>query len=150
VRTIAVALYAALTAASMTGTWKMDPAKSFFPGSNPPKSLTMRIELHPKGRVMTVDRIEADDRATSSSTILYLDGLPRHFRDFECAGSQSSRQLDAQTVQIRSLCESGERIWVIRALAGKSSELMIEVTVNTRGGSTSEGRVVLRRKQEER
>ena len=63
------------------GTWKINSARSTFAGS-PFKSLTVRIERHPKGEVFTLDRIEADGRTTSSSTILYLDGEPRRVRGF--------------------------------------------------------------------
>jgi hypothetical protein len=38
-----------------------------------PKSITIRIEPHAKREVFTLDRIDADGRATTSSTILYFD-----------------------------------------------------------------------------
>lgn len=48
---------------------------------------------HGRGEVFTLDRIEADGRAISSSSILYLDGTSRDLQDFECSGTQSSRWL---------------------------------------------------------
>src|SRR5260370_42641477 len=75
-----------------SGTWKMNAARSTFAGGAPFKSLTVRIERHPKGEVLTLDRIETDGRTTSSSTILYFDGEPRRFDDFGCSGIQSSRR----------------------------------------------------------
>src|SRR6202163_4553480 len=60
-----------------SGTWKMNAARSTFAGGSPFKSLTVRIERHPKGEVFTLDRIETDGRTTSSSTILYLDEIGR-------------------------------------------------------------------------
>lgn len=93
-----IAFDAAACAASMPGTWKMDPARSSFIGAIPPKSLTVRIEPHARGSVFTLDKIEADGRATSSSTILYLDSTPRDLQDFECSGTQSSRWLNEQTM----------------------------------------------------
>src|SRR5436190_6536035 len=77
-----------------SGTWKMNAARSTFAGGSPFKSLTVRIERHPKGEVLTFDRIETDGRKTSSSTILYLDGEPRRFEDFGCSGIQLSRRAD--------------------------------------------------------
>src|SRR5437764_262684 len=76
-----------------SGTWKMNAARSTFAGGAPFKSLTVRIEGHPKGEVLTLDRIETDGRTISSSTILYFDGEPRRFEDFGCSGIQSSRRV---------------------------------------------------------
>jgi hypothetical protein len=60
--------------------WKMNAARSTFTGGPQPKSLAIRIEPHQKGELFTVDRIETDGRATSSSTILYLDSRRLHER----------------------------------------------------------------------
>ena len=87
-----------------SGTWRMNAARSTFAGGAPFKSLTMRIERHPRGEVLTLDRIETDGRATSSSTILYFDGEPRRFDDFGCSGIQSSRRPDERTVEVVSAC----------------------------------------------
>ena len=66
-----ILLGAACEAQTEFGIWKMNPARSMFTGDTQPKSLTVRIEPHAKGEVFTLDRIEADGRATHSSTILY-------------------------------------------------------------------------------
>ena len=71
-----------------SGTWKMNAARSTFAGGSPFKSLTVRIERHPKGEVFTLDCIGTDGRTTSYSAILYLDGEPRRFEDFGCSGIQ--------------------------------------------------------------
>ena len=101
---------AAVCAATMAGTWKMDPARSFT-GATSPKSLTVRIEPHAKGSLFTLDR------ATSSSTILYLDSMPRDLQDFECSGTQSSRWLNRQTMEIRRVCAASEWTWLVRQSA---------------------------------
>ena len=93
---------------STSGTWKMNAARSTFAGGATFKSLTVRIERHPKGEVFTLDRIETDGRTTNSSTILYLDGEPRRFEDFGCSGIQSSRRADERTVEIVRMCVSGD------------------------------------------
>jgi hypothetical protein len=99
---------------STFGTWKMNAARSTFAGSVPPKSLRVRIEPHAKGEVFTLDRIESDGRAMSSSTLLYFDGAPRDFEDFRCSGTQSSRRLGGQIVEILRVCANGEWIWLVR------------------------------------
>ena len=127
------------------GTWKLDSARSSFTRETRPKSLTLRIGQHPKGEVLTVDRVERDGRITSSSTVLYLDGAPHEFQDFGCAGKQSSRRIDSQTVEILRVCESGEWIRTTRRSAPQPNELVLEIVVYEPGGRQFEDRLVLKR-----
>lgn len=110
------------------GAWKMNPARSTFASDPPSKSLTMRIEPHTRGEVFNLDRIEADGRATTSSTILYFDGKPRDFQDFGCSETQSSRRTGSQTVEILHKCTGGACIRFIRRLAEPSKQLILEIT----------------------
>src|SRR6266576_2537203 len=73
----------------------MNAARSTLTGDIRPRSLTVRIEPHAKGEVFTLDRVEADGRATSSSSILHLDGEPRQFQDFGCSGRATGSDLSA-------------------------------------------------------
>jgi hypothetical protein len=124
------------------GTWKVNPARSTFTGDTKPKSFTVRIEPHAKGEVFTLDRIEADGRATSSSTILYLDGAPRNFQDSECSGTQSSRRVDNETVEIMRRCAGGEWIRFVRRSA-RQTEILLEITEQHSDGRRFERRLVL-------
>ena len=103
-----------------TGTWKMNAARSTFAGGVPFKSLSVRIERHPKGEVFTLDRIETSGQTTNYSTILYLDGEPRRFEDFGCSGIQSSRRADERTVEIVRMCASGGWIRLLRRASAKA------------------------------
>lgn len=132
-------------AGSILGTWGMDRARSRFAGPDQPRSFTVRIEPHAKGRVFTLDRLEADGRSTSFSSVLYLDGTSHDFQDFACSGTQSSRWQDERTIEIRRVCSNGESIWRIRESAENSRELTIEITEKSRDGSTLGWRVVLKR-----
>lgn len=125
------------------GTWIMNPARSTLATDPRPRRITIRIEPHAKGEVFTLDRIEADGRASTSSTILYLDGKPRSFQDAGCSGTQSSRQLDRQTVQILRTCASGEWIRFVRRLSATPNELVLEVTDHQSGGRRLEQHLVL-------
>jgi len=100
-------LSAVCWAGAAYGTWKLNAARSTFAGDSQPRSLTIRIEPHTKGEAFTLDRIEADGRATSLSTILYLDGTEREFRDGECSGTQSSRRMDGEPVEIVTSAGAG-------------------------------------------
>jgi hypothetical protein len=125
------------------GSWKLNPARSTFSGATPPKSLTLRLEPHAKGEVVTVDRAETNGRATSFSMILYLDGVARPFQDAGCSGTQSSRRVDSQTVEILCTCSSGESTKFLRRLAQQGKELILEITEQRSAGQRFERRLVL-------
>ena len=133
----------ACRADAIFGTWKMDVGQSKVMGSAPSKSLTVRIEPHAKGEVFTLDRIEADGRSLSSSTILYFDGAPHDFQDSRCSGTQSSRRLDSRTIEIARTCASGGSSRIVRRLAATSKELTFDITDHHPDGRTFEQRLVL-------
>jgi hypothetical protein len=125
------------------GTWTMNPARSTVAPDPRRESITIRIESHAKGEVFTLDRIEADGRATTSSTILYLDGKSRDFQDPRCSGTQSSRRVDSQTVEILRTCASGGWIRFVRRSSAQSKELVLEVTEQQASGRSFARRLVL-------
>jgi hypothetical protein len=85
---VAAALIAAATCFGQPcTTWGLNPEPSTFSGGVQPTSFIART--HPKSEVFTLDRTEPDGRTASSSSMLYLDGTARTFRDFGCSGTQS-------------------------------------------------------------
>jgi len=124
------------------GIWKMSPVRSTFTGNSQPKSLEVRIEPHGKGEVFTLDRVEADGRTTSSSTILYLDGVMRDFQDFGCSGTQSARRMDNQTVEILRKCGNGASMRIVRRLPAPK-EMVLEITEQQPNSRRLEQRLVL-------
>jgi hypothetical protein len=129
----------------ISGTWKMNTARSTFGAGVPFKSLIARIERHPKGEVFTLDRTWADGRTTSYSTILYLDGEPRRFEDFGCSGIQTSRRADERTVEIVRMCASGGWMRLLRRASAKANELVLEMTEQSADGRRFERRLTLER-----
>lgn len=125
------------------GTFRMNPALSTFAGDAQPKSSTVRIEPHAKGEVFTVDRIEVDGRTTSSSTILYFDSAPRKFEDFRCSGTQISRRLDKQSVEILRKCANGTWIRLLRRSTAQQPEIVLDITEQHQDGRRFERRWVL-------
>src|SRR5260370_10950914 len=134
---------AAGQAESAFGTWKLNAARSTLSGGAQPKGFTVRIEPHPKGEVFTLDKVESDGRTTSSSTILYFDGAPRDFQDFGCSGTQSSRRVDSQAVEILRNCASGEWNRFILRIPTKPNQLILEITDQHPDGRRVERRLVL-------
>jgi hypothetical protein len=149
-RTVALLILpgAACWAYGAFGTWKMNATRSTFAGDTQPKSVTIRIEPHREGEVFTLDRIEADGRTTTSSSILYLDGKERDHREPGCSGTQSSRRVDNQTVEILRKCASGEWTRFIRRSAVQPKELVLEITEQHLDGRRFERRLVLEKQSE--
>ena len=125
------------------GIWKVNPARSVFSGDSSPKSVTVRFESHTRGEVFTLDRIDQEGRAMSSSTILYLDGASRDFRDLGCSGTQSSRRVDSQTVEILRKCANGGWTRLVRRLAAHPKDLVLEITEENSAGRRFEWRLIL-------
>jgi hypothetical protein len=134
-------LGAACWAGAAYGTWKLNSARSTFAGDTQPRSFTIRIEPHTKGEVLTLDRIEADGRAISSSAVLYLDGTERDFRDSACSGTQSSRRIDSQTIEILRNCGAGAWIRFVRRTAPRN-QLVLEVSEQRADGRRFDRRLV--------
>lgn len=121
------------------GVWKLNPARSMLAGDR--GSVTLRIEPHRRGEVFTLDIVGPDGRATTSSTILYFDGKSREFLDSICSGTQSSRRVDGQTVEILRACASGVQMRLTRQTF-RPGLLILAIIEQTSGGSRSERRLV--------
>ena len=89
-----------------------------------------------------MDRVEADGRITTSSTLLYLDGKPRDFQDPACFGTQSSRRTD-QTVEILRRCANGGWIRFQRRSSAHPNELVLEITEQQADGRRFEWHLAL-------
>ena len=124
------------------GVWKLNSALSTGAGNE--KSMTLRIEPHNRGEVLTLDILAVDGRASTASTILYLDGKARDFQDSACSGTQSSRRVDSRTVEILRECGSGRRIRLVRR-TDTSGVLILEITEQNAEGRHLDRRLVLER-----
>ena len=91
------------------------------------KTVSVHIEPHTRGEVLTVDTVMRDVRAPTSSTILYLDGSARDFGDSTCSGTQSSRRLDERTVEILRSCGNGGHVRLIRTSASPQEVLILDI-----------------------
>ena len=90
-----------------------------------------------------MDRIEADGRTTSASSILYFDGEPRRFEDFACSGIQSVWRVDSRTVEVLRMCTTGAWVRWIRRSILDTKELVLEITEQGLDGRRIERRLVL-------
>jgi hypothetical protein len=138
---IAAVVFAAGCFGQPLGSWKLNAARSIFAGDIRPKSLTVRIEAHARGEAVTFDRTEVNGQTTSSSIILYFDGVARDFQQGECSGTQSSRRVDSQTVEILRHCGAGAWTRLVRRTAPKN-QLVLEISEQRADGRRSDRRLV--------
>jgi hypothetical protein len=125
----------------MFGSWKLNPARSTFAGDIRPKSVTVRIEPCAKGEVVTLDRTEVNGQRTTSSIVLYFDGVARDFQQAECSGTQSSRRIDSQAVEILRNCGAGGWTRFVRRTTPKS-QLVWEISEQRADGRRFDRRLV--------
>ena len=130
-----------------SGIWKMNPVRSIVAGATQPRSFIMRLEAHANGTVLTVDRIESDGRATSSSTILYLDGKPRDFEDFRCRGTQSSHRTDSKGMEIVRQCANGASTKIDIRPTASPGGLVLDITERDPNGRRSDQRLSLEKQR---
>ena len=123
------------------GYWKLNPARSTFDGEIRPKSGTVRIEPRGIGEVVTFDRTESNGQTTTSSMVLYLDGVARDFGQGQCSGTQSSRRIDTKSVEILRNCGTGAWIRFIRRIASKN-QLVLEISDRRADGRRFDRRLV--------
>ena len=83
----------------------------------------------------------ANGQTTTSSVILYFDGVARHFREGECSGTQSSWQIDSQTIEILRNCGAGAWTRFLRRTAPKN-ELILEISEQRADGRRFDCRLV--------
>jgi hypothetical protein len=123
------------------GTWKMNSARSTFIGDPHPKAVTVRIERHGKNEAFTFDRIRGNGQAITVSVILYFDGKERDFAG-DCHGTQSSRRIDGQTVEILFKC-SDQFVRFTRRFPSPGGELILDITEQLVDGRHFERHLVL-------
>jgi hypothetical protein len=87
-----------------------------------------------------MDRTEANGQTSTSSLILYFDGVPRDFQQGECSGTQYSRRTDSQTVEIVRHCGAGAWIRLVRRTA--PHKLVFEISEQRAGGRRFDRRLV--------
>ena len=127
-------------AADPLGIWRVNLVRSTARYSN---IESVGFQPHVKGEVFTLYRFDGEGRTTTSSTILYFDGRERDIEDFACRGTQSSRRVDSQTVEILRTCAGGGWIRFVRRFTAQPNELILDVSERQAGGRSFERRLVL-------
>jgi len=74
-----------------------------------------------------MDRTEQDGRSSTDSTVPFLDGKPREYKDLDCNGTQSCQRADNRTVEITRTCVAGAWMRFIRRV-NMDGELVLEAS----------------------
>jgi hypothetical protein len=98
--------------------------------------------------VFTIDTTQRGGRATTVSTVLYLDGQLRDFEGTECSGKQASRRLGQESVEIVRRCNNGALIRIVVKLVTPQEVLIVETTNQEPDGRRYERRLMLERQRE--
>jgi len=123
----AVVLLAAICLGQPFGTLEAEGGSIHFAGDIRPNSLTARIEPRARNEVVTVYRTKINGQASSCSMVIYLDGVARGFQQGECSGTQSSRRIDSQTIEVLRNCGPGAWTRFVRRRAPKD-QLVLEIS----------------------
>jgi hypothetical protein len=142
---LATALWAAVCFGQPFGKWKLNFERSTFAGDIRPKTLSLRIEPRATGETVTLDRIEINGQMSSSSMVLYLDGVARDFQQGECSGTQSSRRIDGQTVEVLRDCGAGAWTRLVRRIAPQN-QLVWEISEQRADGRRFDRRLVFEKR----
>jgi hypothetical protein len=134
---------AVASAEGVFGIWRVNLTRSTAPF---PDLVEVRFEPHSRGEVFTVERVQADGRATTSSTILYFDAHQRDFQDSDCSGTLLSRRLDDTTAEILRTWADGRTMRIVRRFGEKPRELVLEITEQRPAGRRAERRLLLEKK----
>ena len=137
----AAVLFAAACYGQPFGSWKLNAARSTFAGDIRPKSLTLRLEARAKGEVFTFERTGVTGQTTVSSVVLYFDGVARDFQEGECTGTQSSRRIDSETIEILRNCGGSASTRLVQRTAPKD-ELILEISEQRADGRRFDRRLV--------
>jgi hypothetical protein len=138
---LATGLLAAICFGQPFGNWKLNLVRSTLAGDIRPKTLSLRIEPRARGEVVTLDRTEINGQMSSSSTVLYLDGVSRDFHQGDCSGTQSSRRIDSQTVEVLRDCGAGAQIRLFRRTA-PNNQLVLEISEQRADGRRFDRRLI--------
>lgn len=81
------------------GTWKLNVAKSIFPGGRAPSSQTVKFEKAGRGTAVTSEVVGPDGRIARSSYTAFYDGKRHPIVGSASADSVSFKRIDAWTVE---------------------------------------------------
>ena len=87
--------------------------------------------------------IEQDNRPDDCGCQSADKSEHRDFQDFGCSGTQSSRRVDSQTVEILRKCANGGWTRFVRRLAAQPKDLVLEITEHYADGRRFERHLIL-------
>lgn len=120
------------------GTWRLNVAKSTFPGGRGPTSQTVKFEKAGRGTAVTSEVVLPDGRVTRSSYTAYYDGKRHPILGTPSADSVSFKRIDARTVE-RTDTKAGRFTATVTRVLSKDGKVL---TVTTKAFD-AQGRAVV-------
>jgi hypothetical protein len=109
------------------GTWKLNVAKSTFPGGRGPRSQTVKFEKAGRGTAVTSDVVGPDGRITRSSYTAFYDGKRHPILGVASADSVSFKRIDAWTVE-RTDTKAGRFMATVTRVLSKDGKVLTVTT----------------------
>ncbi len=112
---------AAAAADQLSGTWKMNPAKSKYSPGPAPKSLTVKVDADENNFNVSADGTDADGKPTHVAYSAKFDGKDYPVTGLPYAETVSVQRVDASTVQ-SSLKKAGKVVMTVTTAVSKDGK----------------------------
>ena len=112
---------AAAAADQLSGTWKMNPAKSKYSPGPAPKSLTVKVDSDENSFNVTADGTGADGKPTHVAYSAKFDGKDYPITGLPNAETVSVQRVDASTVQ-STLKKGGQVVMTVTTAISKDGK----------------------------
>ncbi len=119
--TVLALAVAAAAADQLSGTWKMNPAKSKYSPGPAPKSLTVKVDSDENNFNVSADGTDADGKPTHVAYSAKLDGKDYPVTGLPYAETVSVQRVDAATVQ-STLKKGGQVVMTVTTAVSKDGK----------------------------
>lgn len=145
---MASVLLAASCFGQALGTWKMNPAKSWYPSGPLPKALTVRYEPHRGGEISTWYSVRADGTSDTTSRVLHFDG-----KEYACDDPSMperpdtvvARRLDGRTAEIVYKNAGRVVVRLVRTVSADGKRMTLDIHIAPEKGPSPERTLVFER-----
>lgn len=145
---MASALLAGSCFGQALGTWKMNPAKSWYTSGPLPKALTVRYEPHREGETSTWYSKRADGTSETISRVLHFDAKEHACDDPSMPGHPDTvvaRKLDGGTAEIVYKNAGRVIVRLVRKVSPDGKRMMLDIHIVPEKGPSPERMLVFER-----
>jgi hypothetical protein len=115
---------------AMSGTWKLNVAKSTYVGRQPHQAMTFKLSKEGQAVRLVRDGVGADGNVIRDEQISYYDGKERPYQGRRSADTYSARKLDDYTT-VNTWKKDGKVMLVARSIVSEDGKSMVIVLTGT-------------------